>query len=188
MKKIQTYLPYIIILGLCLMLFLSKECGSPDSVKYIPVVKTVTKVIPVKYDKYYPAPYPEFGIDSFEVPVQIDTSKVVKNYYKLNLYHRKLVDDSNGVLDLWDSITQNKVRGYRLSGKMNRFEIITTNTIQEPKRNKVFVGIMVGSNLQSFSIIPKFSLLTKKEGVYEIGYDPFSNTGYVGYNFKIKVW
>ena len=178
----------IIILLLIGIIFLTKEC-STNTTKYIPVVSTVTKVIPVKYDKWYPAPYPITHIDSFERPQKIDSSDVVDSFYKANIYNRLICDDTNAKLYLKDTITQNKLRAFKLSGTFYRRETTITNTIVQPLKNRVYIGFKIGSDTKDFTLMPSIVLLTKKDKIqYNYQYDPFTEWHYIGMDFKIHLW
>lgn len=179
------YLPYAIIAGLLIVIFFLNEC-STNTTKYIPVVAISTKVVKVPVTNYYPAPYPVIQIDSFERPQKIDSSDVVDSFYKATIYNRHIVNDTNADLWLKDTVTQNKLRAYKLTGTFFRHETTITNTITTPLKNRVFLGFCVGSDLRSFDLMPKISFLPKNDKtIYSYSYNAFTKFHYVGMDFKI---
>jgi hypothetical protein len=184
------YIPYIIIGILLVVIFFLRECTpKPKPCPPPSIVTTIdTQYIPV--DHYYPVPYPVVTIDTFEVPSIVDTAKILADYFKLRIYERKIGNDSIGYCTLTDSVTKNKLRGSHLKGTWKTYTKTTTitNDITIPLRNRVFLGMQIGSDLNSMMIIPTATLLTKKDKTtYSVGYDPFSKVGYIGIQFKITL-
>lgn len=191
MKTKQHLIIYAILVGVILLLTMTRNCGIRTEKKYIPVVSKVTLWKAIPYDKWYPKPTPFAVHDTFKVPVEVDSAQVVKDFYKLNIYKRTLLNDSNGSLVLTDSVTRNLIVGYSLTGKINHKETVITNTVTVPekKRNKVYAGLIFGSDLSEVTLIPKISLVPKNDRViYAIMYDPFNKYYYIGLDFKIKLW
>ena len=58
-------------------------------------------------------------------------------------------------------------------------------TIKEQVRNKLFFGVEMGGNLNSFSVGPKLSLQTKKDILCNYRYDIIQNTHNIGVSFKL---
>jgi len=133
-------------------------------------------------------PFPVNHIDAFSLPTDADTDAILKDYYALYTYDRTFINDSTGLLIIHDSVIHNRLKRYSLSGHLNIIEHTTTitNDINTPLHNRLFLGLRIGYNPNSMSLIPKASLLTRKDKTcYTITYDPFSKVGYIGLQFKI---
>jgi len=62
---------------------------------------------------------------------------------------------------------------------------INEKIVKEQVRNKVFIGLDLGGNLNSFSAGPIISLKTKKDMLYNYRYDIILNTHNIGVSFKL---
>ncbi len=62
---------------------------------------------------------------------------------------------------------------------------INEKVVKEQIRNKVFIGLELGGNLNTFSAGPKISLKTKKDMLYNYRYDIILNTHNIGVSFKL---
>jgi hypothetical protein len=181
-------IPYIIIAILLVVIIFLRECSPKPKPCPPPSVFTHTVTIHVPVNIPFPVPFPVNHIDTFTVPADVDTAAILKDYYALNIYVRTILDDSSGHLIIHDSVTHNRLKRYSLTGHINIIEHTTTitNDITKPLRNRVFLGLQIGSNLNSIMLFPTATLLTKKDKtIYSIAYDPFSKVGYVGVQFKI---
>jgi|WetSurMetagenome_2_1015567.scaffolds.fasta_scaffold166188_2 hypothetical protein len=184
----QRMIPYIIIAILLLIIFVLRECNNKPDTKYLIATARYTIVKPIPYNKYYPAPYPVQVIDSFERPSKIDTDAILKDYYKAIIYDRPIMDDSNGKLSLRDTVTHNRLRGFKLTGHLNRFTDSITNTIENPLKYRIFIGAYMPINNMTLGFAPMVTLLTKNDkSMYSIGYDPFNSMYYIGVQFKITL-
>jgi hypothetical protein len=181
------WIPYMIIGLLLVVIFFLRECTPKPKPCPPPSIVTHTDTIKVPVDKPYPVPVPG-EIIYVPIPSDIDTQEILKDYFAQKTYTRTLIDDSTGKLVIRDTVTQNKLKRYHLEGHLNVIEHTTTitNDITVPLRNRVFLGLQIGSNLNSMMIVPTATLLTKKDKtLYTLAYDPFSKVGYVGMQFKI---
>jgi hypothetical protein len=182
------YVPYIIIAILLVVIIFLRECSPKPKPCPPPTVITHTDTIHVPVNVPFPEPYPVNHIDTFTIPAVIDTAAILKDYYALNIYDRTIINDSTGLLIIHDSVTHNRLKRYSLTGHINMIELTTTitNDVTIPLRNRVFLGMQIGSNLNSLMIVPTATLLTSKDKTcYTVAYDPFSKVGYVGVQFKI---
>jgi len=181
-------IPYIIIAILLVVIFFLRECSPVPKPCPPPSIVTHTDTNHVPVNIPFPVPFPVNHIDTFTVPADVDTAAILKDYYALNTYDRTIINDSTGHLIIHDSVTHNRLKRYSLTGHMNMIEHTTTitNVITKPLHNRIFLGMQIGSNLNSIILLPTATLLTKKDKtLYSIGYDPFSKVGYIGVQFKI---
>jgi hypothetical protein len=190
----KAYLPIFIIAGLLVYLFFVQECSrslKPTILRADTVTVTITKEIPVNI--YHSKPYPVRIVDSFvkqvdSAAIRANCINTWKDFNRSRVYYIPVINDSNGVLTLHGSVQFNELQEYSITGHYNavRTTKTITNNIVPDKRNKVFLGATVASDLTSLSVFPTATLLTKREHIYSIGYNPFTKTGYAGIALKIS--
>jgi hypothetical protein len=139
--------------------------------------------------EYLPAPLPDTIIQ--HDTVFPDTSSALKDYASLKIYHRSLLNDSSGIISLTDSIQFNSIKGSQFSAHLfqkHTTETITHTIIQElPPKNKLFVGFTIGASYPLKPILaPQLVILTKKDHLYAIAYDPFNKAASIGLLWKIS--
>ena len=119
----------------------------------------------------------------------MDTAAILADWFKMRIYNRTLINDTSGCLSITDTVFKNQLQGYALQGELRalyRTKVITT-TVYPTLKNKLFVGLNLGYSIENsdMSVIPNLNLLTKKEHLYNLGYDPFGKQVYFGIGFKI---
>jgi hypothetical protein len=110
------------------------------------------------------------------VPVNVDTSKILKDYFAKNIYKDTLkLKDSLGYIALTDTIFKNNILGRTWESNINKVTVKETLYLKNPKKIQLFVGGVVGfdkNNIVNFAG-PSVLLKDKKDHVYTLG---------VGYN------
>ena len=188
-------LSIFIIAGLLVYIFFAQECVHPkqskETSRFDTVTLTITKEVPVNI--YHSKPYPVRVVDSFfqqvdTTAIRANSIEIWRDYNRSRVYDIPVINDSNGVLTLRGSVQFNELQAYSITGHYNavRTTQTITNNIVPAKRNKVFLGATVASDLTSISVFPTATLLTRKEHFYSIGYNPFTKSGYAGIALKIS--
>ena len=104
-----------------------------------------------------------------EVPVYTkgDTVRIVQSYNQKVLYKDKLVLDNDlGMIELTDTLYQNKILGRKWNAMIKERTITDTKIVKELPKNQVYVGVtgIVGNS--SALIGPQLTLKTKKDNLY----------------------
>ena len=104
-----------------------------------------------------------------EVPVYTkgDTIRIVQSYNQKVLYKDKLVLDNDlGMIELTDTLYQNKILGRKWNAMIKERTITDTKIVKELPKNQVYVGVtgIVGNS--SALIGPQLTLKTKKDNLY----------------------
>lgn len=181
------------ILLLVVILFM-RECSPeqkpcPETKDSIRIEKTID-TISIKGDVVY-KPEPYETIDTFILPVTVDTAKILAEYLKLNRYDLSVLDDSNGKVNVFVDVQLNRIKAWDFDATFYpKTTVIEKNHVYVVKpKIKVFAGIQPGMVIpdQTLVLMPSAALLTQKEHLYSIGYDPFSKTAQVGIFWKIKL-
>ena len=126
-----------------------------------------------------------------EVPVYLkgDTIRIVQEYNKKVLYKDKLVLDNDlGLIELTDTISQNKIIGRKWSAQIKERTITDTKIVKELPKNQVYVGVggMAGNSLVIAG--PTLSLKTKKDNIYGLNVYVDNNLNkYIGVNLAWKI-
>lgn len=106
------------------------------------------------------------------VPQDVDTSKILSQYYAKNVYKDTLkLDDSLGIVSLVDTIKENKI--HHRTFKANVKEKVINNTIyvQEPPKRQLYAGTYVGINNTEVLKTLNVGLLykDKKDKIFHLG-------------------
>jgi hypothetical protein len=78
--------------------------------------------------------------DSVLIPVH-DTIKILSDYSRVYAYSDTIVIDTNNVVFIQDTISQNKILGRGFSAKLSEKTIIETRTITPKTKNALYLGI-----------------------------------------------
>lgn len=195
--KTTKLLPYFVIAGLILIIFLQRECNRCPDVKPIIIPKDSIYYVdrPVFLSKtvYLPKPYKVidtlFQHDTI-FRTHADTLKAIKDYSLYRKYDLALINDSSGIVNCLVDVQFNKIAKYQLKGTLyNRTKVIEHHHyVMEEKRNKVFAGLQLGYSIPDTSMLvaPTIQLLTKKEHLYSVSYEPFRKIAEVGVFWKIQ--
>ena len=168
-------------------IFLFQECGRPPvDPEVITVFQTDTVIKMDTIRESYPAPYPVNHYDT--VLREVDSAKIIADYVVKREYNIKLVPDSIGDLHLESYVQFNRLQDYTVLGHIKQVTITNTvnSMIREPPRNKVFAGLMFIAEPLKVSMAPSITLLSKRDKLYKVGYDPFYKTIYAEIGFKIS--
>lgn len=106
------------------------------------------------------------------VPVNVDTTAILKDYYSKVLYKDVLVlPDSLGTVAVTDTISQNKILGRTFNASVKQRTIKETTIVKELPKTKVFYGFEGGFNKQDVvsHIGAGVILNTKKDKLYHLG-------------------
>jgi hypothetical protein len=182
MEKIFSF-TNILIIGLVAFIVF-KQCSSEDkSIETIKIdgkkyellkqkIDTIfidrTKVKYVKGNDIYHETIVEKE-KRIEVPVYTkgDTVRIVQSYNQKVLYKDKLVLDNDlGMIELTDTLYQNKILGRKWNAMIKERTITDTKIVKELPKNQVYVGVtgIVGNS--SALIGPQLTLKTKKDNLY----------------------
>ena len=83
--------------------------------------------------------------DSVQIPVQFtvhDTIQVLSDYMRIYAYSDTINIDSNNIVFIQDTISQNKILGRGFSAKLREKTIIETRTITPKVKNALYLGII----------------------------------------------
>jgi hypothetical protein len=102
-------------------------------------------------------------------------SFIINNYFATFIYSDTLYNnDSTIVLTINDSITENAIQRRAVFIKDRGPLAIVTPTLLQPvakKRVVINLGLMMGTNLQRFSIEPTFAIQTRRDDIILGGVD-----------------
>jgi hypothetical protein len=179
---------YLVILALVVIIIMQRSCSrAPKNTKEIikiagkkyEVVKRETDTIRVEVahnvykkgqDIYHEVPV------YIDVPENVDTAAILKNYYTLNVYKDTLkLKDSLGYIAVTDSISKNILLGRTWDAKINKTVIDNKIYLKASPKVQVYVGGSLGlqkpSNFRScFNHIGGNLLLkTKSDEMIGIG-------------------
>lgn len=191
-----------VIAILIAVIVVQRECNQPKSNT---IVKVDTVYLTVKDTFFLDRPIPNevtqngkpieitvhdttFVHDSsFSVIKEpVDTSAILADYMKTRIYKQDF-NIQYGKITIHDTVTQNKLLGVGAALSLN---IPSTNTIKPaPLKNKVYLGLSIGSNGNILGFGPQALLQTKQDHLYSIGtsYLPGINGLYYQVNTLWKI-
>ena len=195
--KATKLLPYFLIAGLILIIFLQRECR-PFKVDPLIITKdtTIYQIDTLTFNKTVYLPKPIIVIDTLFQHDTIfrthaDTLKAIKDYSLYRKYDLSLINDSAGIVNCLVDVQFNQIAKYQLKGTLyDRTKVIEHHTfVAEEKRNKVFAGLQLGYSIPDTSMLvaPTLQFLTKKDNLYSVSYEPFRKIAEVGIFWKIKL-
>jgi hypothetical protein len=185
--------PWILIIVLIILFVLQRECHRCQ-VCPEPTVTTSTSTIP---GDPYPVPYPVVKIERHDsiiykdVPADIDSASVAKAYYA-EVYgkNRVIADDTSVFVSIDWMVTQNSLKTVKPYIQNRRAKTVINNTYvtnpPEDQKNKYYIGIGTGGNLNQFDIAPAIALVTKKDHLYTFEYQVFGKEYWFHTYWKIK--
>jgi hypothetical protein len=186
----KTALTTIIIL--LALIFIQRECNRPDPAPPEPDTIRITKVEydSVLVEKIIKQFYPVQKIVVREIPANVDTMAILKDYFAKNIYDRTFIDDTTALIRVIDTVHQNQLWGSRIEYK-NRQPVTIHETYiihpPPPQRFQLYAGGFVTGNAQSFGAGPAIFAKTPRDHLYGIGYNPFNNTGQIHMLWKISL-
>lgn len=137
-------LPWIIISLLVSTMFIYRECSRPVKIDYLPG-DTITKTDTIKGDSI-PVPYPvveikkEDSIAYVEVPAQIDSAAIAKDYFAKRFYSPVIIDDSLLYVRIEAMVSENRLKWVVPYRQIRRPQIVNHYTTYQylPAQNKRF--------------------------------------------------
>lgn len=110
--------------------------------------------------------------DSVYIPVH-DTIKIISDYSRVYSYLDTIRLDTNNVVFIQDTITQNKIIGRGFSANLSEKTIIETRTITPKPKNALYLGVTgdlrQDKSLQGVGI--GLMLKVKEKAVIGLGFD-----------------
>ncbi|MBU2552926.1 MAG: hypothetical protein KKF98_00605 [Bacteroidetes bacterium] len=182
-------IPYIIITILLLALFLQhKYTPEPKTIIDIQTTTdTIHDTISNTIHHYTPKPiYTDTGSTKWRWN-PVDTNEILADYFARHFYMDTLQNDSNALIILYDTVSQNQIT-YRQPHITLYSQLIRQTTIVEvsqSSKNKLFFGMALGRNPNQFSLAPSVLLQSKKGRVYSLSYDILNKDLYVGIHWQL---
>lgn len=180
---------WIIIVILLGVIFLQRECAPSLVCPECPEVTydTIFDTIVYSNSVYIPQPvYRDTGSTHWRL-VPVDTLQILSDYFARIGYCDTIKNDSNAIIVITDTISQNQIT-YRYS-KIKLFPHLIKETtvvkLPSPMRRKLFVGLNIGRNPLQFSLSPTLMYLSKKQTAYSFSYDVLSGDVSLGVYWKL---
>lgn len=184
--------PWIIIAVLLTLLFLQRECAHvPDCPEQEPCTlqhcdTTQGDSIPYPVISYVPQiTFRDTGSWHYYL---VDTNAIVADYLTKYFVADTLLSDTNAFIAVYDSLYMNRIIWRKPVITLKPIIVRKTNTVTlaAKPRNKLFVGIGVGRNMNNFGLAPSLMLISKKEHAYSLSYDLMNKDVYFTFYYKIS--
>jgi hypothetical protein len=181
--------PWLIIILLLALLFLQHKY-TPEP-KAIMDIQTTTDTIHDTIFKtihyYTPKPiYTDTGSTKWRW-YPIDTNQILGDYFARYFYIDTLQNDSNALIVLFDTVSQNHItyRHPKITLYPKTIRQTSLLDISQPSSNKVYLGMAIGRNPNQFSLAPSI-MFQSKNRVYSLSYDILNKDLYVGFHWQLS--
>ncbi len=82
------------------------------------------------------------------VPIEIDTMKVLEDYYSTRIYSDTLTVQDLGYIAITDTVSQNKIIGRSFEANLTERTITETITVKELPKLQIWTGFVATTNMQ----------------------------------------
>jgi hypothetical protein len=166
-----------------------KESTKSDTVIINKTVsgKAVIKEIPQPYEIITPITIYDTIHDTtiYHIPMEIDTFRIIVDFYSKKKY-KVPYSDSMIHINTEIEISENKIKSVEFEYSFNQTNTVITNTKTVIPKWNIAVGLGTSYSIKSKTagININAGIDYKKNRVI-LGYDPFNNSGGIGYQYKI---
>lgn len=176
---LKTNFSLLVILVLIAIIVFQRSC-SPATSDPIVIEKPVeiirydvdTIKIPIQQVVYKPGKtvYKEVPI-YIEVPKDIDTLNILKEYFAINVYKDTLFLKENiGYVSIIDSISQNQIKSRAFNAFVEKIILTNTVYVKAPPRTQFFGGVGIGLQKPNSLILSgQLTMKSKTDKLYSIG-------------------
>lgn len=162
----------ITILGLILLIFLSQvQCGVENPPEIINTVKVETKLDTIYLSKVKYVPQKKTIIDTLyrEIPLEVDTLTILKDYFRKVVYRDTIDIDTFGTLVIEDTISRNLITSREI---LSNIVIPTTTITKKTIQNKrvLYAGASLSGNREVINQLGVGLMLKgKNDKLYGLG-------------------
>lgn len=179
------------IVSLIVVIIIMRSCqpSTPNRVDPVPIVIESTNYTPIItnedktiYLKYTETTAPDTIYDTiFNSNGNLDTLAILKDWLIKRDYIDTIVDNDSAMIIITDEVWKN-----RITNRSFRYTLYP-QTIKVPDRRvKIFVGFGAHGWKDSFGVHGSAALLTKKDHLYTLSYDPINPTVYLTVYWKLS--
>jgi hypothetical protein len=116
----------------------------------------------------------------------VDTTAILSDYFAEKFYVDTLSNDTILFALMRSKVAQNELQERSFTYSILRPETIIHKTeIINPLKNKIFVDLSIGINMNQISTPIGLSYMSKSDKVYSVKYDPFMKVFFIGTSFKL---
>jgi hypothetical protein len=182
-------IPYIIITILLLALFLQhKYTQEPESIIDIrTTTDTIHDTIFSTIHHYTPKPtYTDTGSTKWRC-YPVDTNQILASYFARYYYVDTLQNDSNALIVLFDTVSQNHIiyRHPQITLYPKTIRQTSIVEVSQSTSNKIYMGLSIGRNPKQFGLGPSI-MYQSKSMAYSLSYDILNKDLYVGIHWQLS--
>lgn len=161
----------LVVLVLVVVILLQTKCGGNTEPEVITTTKIETKYDTIKVDSlvYVPKWRTKVEVIRDEIPAEVDTLSILKDYYAKYIYIDTLDLDTFGTIVVKDTVTENKIKSRQFYSNIILPTTTITNTAYKNKR-KLYSGVNLSGNREVINQIGVgFILKGKNSKLYGAG-------------------
>ena len=161
----------LVVLVLIVVILLQTKCGGNIEPEVITTTKIETKYDTIKVDSlvYVPKWRTKVEVIRNEIPAEVDTLSILKDYYAKYIYIDTLDLDTFGSIIVKDTVTENKIKSRQFYSNIIVPTTTITNTAYKNKR-KLYAGVNLSANREVINQIGVGLILKgKNDKLYGIG-------------------
>lgn len=186
---IAKILNYLILAGVIIILiFIWRRYAPSNNIET--GGDTLTSIITYKYDTtvYHVdrVNIYHYSTDSIFLPVKVDTSQVIKDYFTKYVYS-DTIRDTNILATITDTVFKNSILHRAFDYRLLRPTQIITTTIVAPAMSKIYLEGITGLNKdQVTQLTLKLDFFTKKNQLLTGGWDLKNHSVIAGWGIRLK--
>ncbi len=181
--------PWIIIATLLIVIFLQRECLVTQSHNSAETFyDTIHDTLPYPVIHYVPKLiYQDTGSTKWRWQ-KVDTTAILKDYFSRHYYADTLANDTNALIIVYDTISQNKIISRKPVIEIFTHLIKQTTIQKVPAMAKpmIYAGIGVGRNPNQFGLTGNVLYISRKDNAYSLSYDLLNHNLYFSMYWKIR--
>lgn len=151
-----------------------------ESKSYTPKIQTESNAL---YIKHIESSIPDTIYDTIFIHDDgtVDSAAIIKDWLTIRNYADTLVNNDTATLIVFDQVYKNRIQNRRYSLLMHPQPVVYSE-----KRTKLFAGFGANGWTDAFGVHGTLAILTKKDHLYSISYDPINKSVYLSLYWKIS--
>ena len=164
-----------ILIAILIVVVVVQSCQKQQVMKVATVSHTIDTIRVTLPPKIVVIPGKDIPHDStiyVPVPANVDTAKILKEYFATNVYKDKFVfDEGIGSVSIVDTITQNNIKTRKWTANVNKFIVKETTVVTAPPKRQLYFGVDADFNTKSLinAVGAGFILKSKNDRLYKLG-------------------
>jgi len=177
------YIPYVFILILLGYIVFLQQCTPKPNPVYITdtiTYRDTTYIPQIDTLKLTDTIYLDSIIRQIIIKEKLDTIIIFREHFILNTYKDTILNDSNGLIVVNDTLYRNKIKH-----RYNQIKLYPQR-IKPTLLTKYYIGVGINGGRDRMGLSANVGILTKKDYIYTLKYDLINKE--ISFNLYLKLW